>query len=85
MPGLMDMRVRYGPSKPLKGARIASCLHMTTQTAVLIETLTALGAEVNPIFDNRLKSDYTHSTLISMHICSFTQFNKKTIKIDLVG
>ena len=46
MPGLMDMRKRYGPSKPLKGARIAGCLHMTTQTAVLIETLTALGAQV---------------------------------------
>ncbi|XP_013389768.1 adenosylhomocysteinase B-like [Lingula anatina] len=46
MPGLMDMRRRYGPSKPLKGARIAGCLHMTVQTAVLIETLTELGAEV---------------------------------------
>lgn len=49
MPGLMDMRRRYGPSKPLKGARIAGCLHMTTQTAVLIETLTALGAQVRGI------------------------------------
>lgn len=46
MPGLMKMRRMYGESKPLKGARIAGCLHMTTQTAVLIETLTALGAEV---------------------------------------
>ena len=46
MPGLMQMRQMYGASKPLKGARIAGCLHMTTQTAVLIETLTALGAEV---------------------------------------
>jgi len=46
MPGLMEMRKRYGPSKPLKGARIAGCLHMTIQTAVLIETLTELGAEV---------------------------------------
>ncbi|WAR13221.1 SAHHA-like protein [Mya arenaria] len=46
MPGLMDMRRRYGPKKPLKGARIAGCLHMTTQTAVLIETLLELGAEV---------------------------------------
>jgi len=46
MPGLMQMRKVYGPKKPLKGARIAGCLHMTTQTAVLIETLTALGAEV---------------------------------------
>jgi len=46
MPGLMMMRRVYGPSKPLKGARIAGCLHMTVQTAVLIETLTELGAEV---------------------------------------
>ena len=46
MPGLMQMREKYGPSQPLKGARIAGCLHMTIQTAVLIETLTALGAEV---------------------------------------
>ncbi|ESO82763.1 hypothetical protein LOTGIDRAFT_184532 [Lottia gigantea] len=46
MPGLMSMRRKYGPSKPLKGARIAGCLHMTVQTAVLIETLTELGAEV---------------------------------------
>ena len=46
MPGLMEMRKKYGPSKPLQGARIAGCLHMTIQTGVLIETLTALGAEV---------------------------------------
>jgi adenosylhomocysteinase len=46
MPGLMALREEYGQSKPLKGARIAGCLHMTIQTAVLIETLTALGAEV---------------------------------------
>jgi len=46
MPGLMALRKKYGASKPLKGARIAGCLHMTIQTAVLIETLTALGAEV---------------------------------------
>jgi adenosylhomocysteinase len=46
MPGLMALRKEYGPSKPLKGARIAGCLHMTIQTAVLIETLVELGAEV---------------------------------------
>lgn len=46
MPGLMALREEYGASKPLKGARIAGCLHMTIQTAVLIETLVALGAEV---------------------------------------
>ncbi|MDC0467706.1 adenosylhomocysteinase [Bacteroidia bacterium] len=47
MPGLMALRGEYGASKPLAGARIAGCLHMTIQTAVLIETLTALGAEVS--------------------------------------
>ena len=46
MPGLMALREEYGPSQPLKDARIAGCLHMTIQTAVLIETLVALGAEV---------------------------------------
>ena len=46
MPGLMALREEFGPSKPLAGARIAGCLHMTIQTAVLIETLTELGAEV---------------------------------------
>jgi len=46
MPGLMAIRQEYAASQPLKGARIAGCLHMTIQTAVLIETLTALGAEV---------------------------------------
>ena len=46
MPGLMAIREEYGPSQPLKGARIAGCLHMTIQTAVLIETLVELGAEV---------------------------------------
>jgi adenosylhomocysteinase len=46
MPGLMALRKEYGQSKPLQGARIAGCLHMTIQTAVLIETLVALGAEV---------------------------------------
>lgn len=46
MPGLMSIRKEYGPQQPLKGARIAGCLHMTIQTAVLIETLKTLGAEV---------------------------------------
>lgn len=47
MPGLMSLREEYGASKPLKGARIAGCLHMTIQTAVLIETLIELGADVS--------------------------------------
>ena len=44
MPGLMELRREYGPEQPLKGARIAGSIHMTVQTAVLIETLVALGA-----------------------------------------
>lgn len=47
MPGLMACRKKYGPSKILKGARITGCLHMTVQTAVLIETLVELGAQVS--------------------------------------
>ena len=46
MPGLMELRAEYGKSKPLAGARIAGCIHMTIQTAVLVETLQALGADV---------------------------------------
>ena len=46
MPGLMALRAKYGPTKPLAGARIAGCLHMTIETAVLIETLTELGRQV---------------------------------------
>src|SRR5215471_17827485 len=46
MPGLMSIRAEFGPSQPLKGARISGSLHMTIQTAVLIETLVDLGAEV---------------------------------------
>ena len=46
MPGLMALRAEFGAAQPLKGARIAGCLHITIQAAVLIETLTALGAEV---------------------------------------
>ncbi len=46
MPGLMAVREKFGKEQPLKGARIAGCLHMTIQTAVLIESLQALGAEV---------------------------------------
>src|SRR6185312_9838303 len=46
MPGLMSLREEFGPTQPLRGARIAGSLHMTVQTAVLIETLVALGAQV---------------------------------------
>jgi hypothetical protein len=50
MPGLMSLRKKYGKTQPLKGARIGGCLHMTIQTAVLIETLLELGADVMYIY-----------------------------------
>ncbi|HJE25757.1 MAG TPA: adenosylhomocysteinase, partial [Methylorubrum populi] len=52
MPGLMATRAEYGPSQPLKGAKIAGSLHMTIQTAVLIETLKALGADIRWVYCN---------------------------------
>ena len=59
MPGLMSLRKEFGQSKPLKGARIAGCLHMTIQTAVLIETLVELGAEVQ----------WSSCNIFSTHFC----------------
>lgn len=56
MPGLMNMRKLYSDTKPLKGARIAGCLHMTVQTAVLIETLMELGAEVGIVLKVHVSS-----------------------------
>ena len=67
MPGLMATREEFGAKKPLKGARIVGCLHMTIQTAVLIETLQALGADVRwsscNIFSTRLFSPYRASAI----------------------
>jgi hypothetical protein len=77
MPGLMNLRERFGKSQPLKGARVAGCLHMTTQTAVLIETLTALGAEVrlpstHPSLPTPVGSaPSSHSPVVSTH-CLFS-------------
>ena len=59
MPGLMYLRRKYGPTKPLKGTRIAGCLHMTIQTAVLIETLLELGADVSHLL----------TTVHTQHFC----------------
>jgi len=56
MPGLMATRAKYGPQQPLRGVRIMGSLHMTIQTAVLIETLTALGAEVRWVSCNILST-----------------------------
>jgi adenosylhomocysteinase len=50
MPGVMRLRKIYGPQKPLKGVRLAGCLHVTAQTGVMIETLRELGAEVSRVF-----------------------------------
>ena len=67
MPGLMALRKEYKGKNPLKGARILGCLHMTIQTAVLIETLVNLGAEVRWSSCN-ISVSYTHLTLPT--ICS---------------
>src|SRR5690606_22649919 len=64
MPGLMSLREEYGNEQPLKGARIAGCLHMTIQTAVLMETLRALGADVTRSSCN-LSSTQDHAAAAS--------------------
>ncbi|MGA2796880.1 MAG: adenosylhomocysteinase [Thermoguttaceae bacterium] len=69
MPGLMALRKKYGASKPLTGARIAGCLHMTIQTAVLIETLTKLGAEVTWSSCNKFSTqDHAAAAIAKMGI-----------------
>src|SRR3546814_6120094 len=87
MPGLMAIRKQYGPSQPLRGARIAGCLHMTIQTAVLIETLLELGAEVNwsscNIFstqDHAARSEEHTSELQSLMRISYAVFCLKKKK-----
>ena len=76
MPGLMAIRKKYTPGKPLEGARITGSLHMTVQTAVLIETLVALGAEV------RWASCNIFSTLVES---SVTFFNKRFTRSSLAA
>ncbi len=68
MPGLMALRKKYAASQPLKGARIAGCLHMTIQTAVLIETLTALGAEVRWSSCNIFSTQDHAASAIAQHL-----------------
>jgi len=65
MPGLMALRDKYQSEKPLKGAKIAGSLHMTIQTAVLIETLVNLGAEVGDIVSVRLRGRLLNGLVIS--------------------
>jgi adenosylhomocysteinase len=69
MPGLMATREKYDQDQPLKGARIAGCLHMTIQTAVLIETLTHLGAEVTWSSCNIFSTQGLQDSLISHIRC----------------
>ena len=72
MPGLMALREEYGAKQPLKGARIAGCLHMTIQTAVLIETLVALGAEVRWSSCNIFSTqDHAAAAVAAAHIPVF--------------
>ncbi|KAI4240992.1 MAG: hypothetical protein L6R42_011395, partial [Xanthoria sp. 1 TBL-2021] len=75
MPGLMATRQKYASDQPLAGARIAGCLHMTIQTAVLIETLTSLGAEVTW---SRLVQQHTgRENLIVDVVLAATSFQPK--------
>src|SRR3954454_79857 len=72
MPGLMAMRKEYGAEKPLKGARISGSLHMTVQTAVLIETLVELGAEVRWASCNIFSTqDHAAAAIAARHIPVF--------------
>src|ERR671929_1141031 len=66
MPGLMAMRERYGQTKPLAGAKIAGSLHMTVQTAVLIETLVDLGAEVRWVSCNIFSTQDTAAAAVAV-------------------
>jgi adenosylhomocysteinase len=73
MPGLMAIRKQYGPSKPLAGARIAGCLHMTIQTAVLMETLIELGATLQWSSCNifRYSNKHNDDFYINFFACDF--------------
>ena len=77
MPGLMATREEFGPDKPLKGARIAGSLHMTIQTAVLIETLRALGAEVRWASCNIFSTQDHAAAAIAAAACRFSPSRAK--------
>jgi adenosylhomocysteinase len=83
MPGLMALRKKYGPMKPLKGARIAGCLHMTVETAVLIETLIELGAEVRWSSCNIFSTqDHAAAALAAKNIAVFAWKGETTEEFD---
>ena len=73
MPGLMYLRKKYGAAKPLKGARIAGCLHMTIQTACLMETLIELGAEIT----------WSSCNIFSTQVSQFSQMYRSVRFIDV--
>ena len=81
MPGLMALREEYGETQPLKGARIAGSLHMTIQTAVLIETLTALGADVRWASCNIFSTqDHAAAAIAAKLAFRFSQSRVKPLK-----
>ncbi|GLJ13024.1 hypothetical protein SUGI_0203550 [Cryptomeria japonica] len=80
MPGLMACRAEYGPVQPFKGARITGCLHMTIQTAVLIETLTALGAEVRWCSSNIFSTQDHAAAAIARDSASVFAWKEETLQ-----
>ena len=85
MPGLMACREEFGTTKPLKGARIVGSLHMTIQTAALIETLTALGADVRWASCN-IFSTQDHAAAISEdHVRAFGEHERAVEVIPMLG
>jgi adenosylhomocysteinase len=83
MPGLMALRKKYGPTKPLAGARIAGCLHMTVETAVLIETLLELGAAVRWSSCNIFSTqDHAAAALAARNIPVFAWKGETTDEFD---
>ncbi len=80
MPGLMAIREKYGPSQPLKGRRISGSLHMTTETAVLIETLTALGADVRWASCNIFSTRDTAAAAVADHGVSVFAWKGETLR-----
>ncbi|MCS2900501.1 adenosylhomocysteinase [Bacteroides thetaiotaomicron] len=85
MPGLMALREKYGESKPLKGARIMGSLHMTIQTAVLIETLVALGAEVRWCSCNIYSTqDHAAAAIAASRCCGICMERRESCRLLVV-
>lgn len=82
MPGLMACRAEFGPAKPFAGARISGSLHMTIQTAVLIETLTALGAEVRWCSCNIFSTQDHAAAAIARDSAAVFAWKGETLQVD---